>query len=148
MEGIIAEIDEVDLQKAPKRKANDDDFDGFFAKAVYPARPLSVICLREFDCATDVMDGEDKINTVRWVSGPQLPTDEYQRPAFGQSQNISGGILKQVLKLKALERCVNGTGNEGSEAYFLFRHAALLVPLKNGAERELEAFSHEHAQRG
>lgn len=144
MHGIIAEIDEVNLQNAPKRKS---DGSGAFSKAVYPARPLSVVCVRHFDCATDVMDNDEKVNTVRWVVSPAVGTNQYGWSSGAQGQTIIGGLLERILKLKALERRVNGTGNEGSEAYFLFRHAALLCPLKKGAEGKLDRFSHAHAQR-
>jgi len=143
MDGILAEIDEVNVQSAPKRKSSSS---GCFSKAVYPARPLSVVCLRHFDCATDVMDDQDTRSlSVRWVVAPAVETNMYGHRQGPQS--ITGGFLERILKLKALERRVNGTGNEGSEAYFLFRHAALLVPLRKGAERELPCFSHQHAQR-
>lgn len=144
MDGIIAEIDEVNLKNAPKRKSCGS---GAFSKAVYPARPLSVVCVRHFDCATDVMDNDEKVNTVRWVVSPSVSTDQYGWSSGAQGQSIIGGLLQRILKLKALERRVNGTGNEGSEAYFLFRHAALLCPLKKGAEGKLGPFSQEHAQR-
>ena len=60
---------------------------------------------------------------------------------------MEGGVLHQALKLGALAKRVRGTGNEGSEAYFFYRHAALLVPLKKNAGRGPGSFSHERARR-
>eukprot|EP00811_Abedinium_folium_P033478 NODE_6438_length_1672_cov_9.165696.p3 GENE.NODE_6438_length_1672_cov_9.165696~~NODE_6438_length_1672_cov_9.165696.p3 ORF type:complete len:166 (-),score=42.40 NODE_6438_length_1672_cov_9.165696:258-755(-) len=143
MDGIIAEIDEVDLKAAPKRKQ------GFFAKAIYPARPLTILCMRHFDCATDVMDGEIDVGaqSVRWLAAPGADKSKFGEQANVGVEDMGGCLLRRVQRLKALERQVNGTGNEGSEAYFLYRHAALLVPLRPDAEEQLKAFSHEHAQR-
>merc|ERR1712178_615535 len=96
---------------------------------------------------TDVMDNDEKGNIVRWIVPPSVSRNQYGSFSGAQGQTIIGGLQQHILKLKALERRVNGTGNEGSEAYFLFRHAALLCPLVKGAEGKLGRFSQEHAQR-
>merc|ERR1712178_101002 len=96
---------------------------------------------------TDVMDNDEKVNIVRWIVPPSASTNQYGSSSGAQGQTIIGGLQQHILKLKALEQRVNGTGNEGSEAYFLFRHAALLCPLKKGAEKQLAPFSQAHAQR-
>lgn len=61
--------------------------------------------------------------------------------------NDNEDIVGCAVKAKASDKSVAGSGNEGSGGAFLYKRAAVLVPVADDAEASLGAFSAKHAQR-
>jgi len=72
----------------------------------------------------------------------------YEKIDHVQFLNDKRDLVSSLLRIKHSERSVAGTGNEGSSGSFLYKKAAILVPLAHDSEDLLEEFSSKHALRG
>jgi len=61
--------------------------------------------------------------------------------------NDDGDLPKCATRTRAADKRTQGTGNEGSSGAFLYKRAAILVPLVPDAEASLGKFSAAHASR-
>jgi len=133
LDSIVVEVDEVDSNAPVNAQAEDKIsklFSGWgdysFSKANKPSRPLFV---GSFGDSMDYYDDTAKPNLkVRFLNRKER-------------MDLCAG------EVKASERSVRGSGNEGASGAFLYKRCAILIPLVESAEHSLPPFSIEHARR-